>query len=306
MRSLKVLLLPLKRHFQPWCDDVIQAIGDSHQLSVFDPSRPISTQFDGIDVVIDHGGSVGTRRMMDAATKARLWQILGTGFDHFDLEYIRGLKIPVANCPGQFSSAALAESAMMFILMLARRYRQSAASLGIIGLGASGQELARRAKAFGMKILAIDARAIESQILVELQPDFMGSPSDIDRIISEVDFLSLHLHLNPETRHIIDARRIALMKPTAYLINVARGELVDEQALYQALVNGKLGGSGLDAFTEEPPNPQAPVFQLPNVVVTPHVAGATYQTSRQRAACAAQNVDRIAQDLEPFYRIDKN
>ena len=325
MRSLKVMLLPLKRHFQPWCDDVIQAIGDnSHQLSVFDPSKPISTQFDGIDVVIDHGGSVGTRRMMDVSTSARLWQILGTGFDHFDLEYIRGLKIPVANCPGQFSSAALAESAMMFILMLARRYRKSAdnfasgvlyqplgselanQSLGIIGLGASGQELARRAKAFGMKILVIDVRVIEPQILAELQPDFMGSPSDIDQIISEVDFLSLHLHLNSETRHIIDARRIALMKPTAYLINVARGGLVDEQALYQALVNGKLGGSGLDVFTEEPPNPQAPVFQLPNVVVTPHVAGATYQTSRQRAACAAQNVDRIAQELEPFYRIDKN
>ena len=85
-------------------------------------------------------------------------------------------------------------------------------SLGIIGLGASGQELARRAKAFGMKILVIDVRVIESQILAELQPDFMGSPSDIDQIISEVDFLSLHLHLNPETRHIIDARRIALMK----------------------------------------------------------------------------------------------
>ena len=230
----------------------------------------------------------------------------------------------MANCPGQFSSAALAESAMMFILMLARRYRQSAdnfasgvlyqplgfelanQSLGIIGLGASGQELARRAKAFGMKILVIDVRVIESQILAELQPDFMGSPSDIDQIISEVDFLSLHLHLNPETLHIIDARRIALMKPTAYLINVARGGLVDEQALYQALVNGKLGGSGLDVFTEEPPNPQAPVFQLPNVVVTPHISGATYQTSRQRAACAAQNVDRVAKELEPFYRIDKN
>ena len=165
MRSLKVLLLPLKGHFQPWCDDVIQAIGDnSHQLSVFDPSKPISTQFDGIDVVIDHGGSVGTRRMMDASVNAKLWQILGTGFDHFDLKYIRGLKIPVANCPGQFSSAALAESAMMFILMLARRYRKSAdnlasgvlyqplgselakQSLGIIGLGASGQELAPKPK----------------------------------------------------------------------------------------------------------------------------------------------------------------
>ena len=324
MRFLRVLLLPLKDSFQPWCDDVIQAIGDNHQLSVFNPSSPISTRFDGIDVIIDHGGSVGTRQMMDAATSARLWQILGTGFDHFDLRYIQRLKIPVANCPGQFSSVALAESGMMFMLMLARRYRQSTGnfesgvwyqplgseladqSLGIIGLGASGQELARRAKAFGMKIRVIDIRVIESQILDELQLDFVGSPSDIDEMISEVDFLSLHLHLNSETFHIIDARRIALMKPTACLINVARGELVDEQALYLALVNGNLGGAGLDVFAEEPPNPQAPVFQLPNVVATPHVAGSTYQTSRQRAACAAQNVDRVAKGLEPFYRIDKN
>ena len=324
MRTLKVLFLPLKGYFQPWCDDVIDAIGNKHQLSVFNPSKPILTQFDGIDVVIDHGGSVGTRRMMDVATSAKLWQILGTGFDHFDLEYIRRLGIPVANCPGGFSSGALAESAMMFILMLSRRYQQSAdnfesgvlyqplsfelsgQSLGIIGLGASGQELARRANSFGMKILAIDVRTIESQVLDELQPEFMGSPLDIDQIITEVDFLSLHLHLNSETRHIIDARRISLMKSTACLINVARGELVDEQALHYALVNRKLGGAGLDVFTEEPPDPQAPVFQLPNVVITPHVAGVTYQTSRQRAACAAQNVDRIAQELAPFYRIDGN
>ena len=121
MRRLKVLLLPLKNHSHPWCDDVIQAVGEHHELSVFDDTQHLTPQFDGVAVVIDHGGSVGTREMMDAAEEAHLWQILGTGFDHFDLDYIRSKGIPVANCPGQFSSVALAETAMMFILMLSHR-----------------------------------------------------------------------------------------------------------------------------------------------------------------------------------------
>ena len=223
MPRQKVLLLPLTRLFHPWCDDVIQAIGGRHDLSVFDESHPIVPQFDGVDVVIDHGGSVGTREMMDAATDARLWQILGTGFDHFDLDYIRTRRIAVANCPGQFSSVALAETAFMFILMLTHKYPQAASdfesgvfneavgrelnglNLGVIGFGASGQELARRAKAFGMRILAIDVRTIEPEILREIKPNLMGTPAELDDVVSESDFLSLHLHLNPATRRIMDA-----------------------------------------------------------------------------------------------------
>lgn len=323
MRHLKVLLLPVKKLFHPWCDDVIQVIRDRHDLAVFDETQPLAPQFDGVEVVIDHGGSVGTHAMMDAAKDARLWQILGTGFDHFDLEYIRRKGIPVANCPGQFSSVALAETAMMFILMLGRQYRECMANfqsgvlheplgrelegltLGIVGFGASGQDLARRAKAFGMRILAIDVRPIEPDILNAIQPELLGTPADLDRVAAESDFLSLHLHLNTETRHIIDARRLALMKPTACLINVARGALADEVALYEALLHGKIGGAGLDVFAQEPPDFTAPVYQLPNVVVTPHVAGATDGTSRKRADCAAQNVDRVARGLEPLYRIDR-
>lgn len=323
MPHLKVLLLPLKRLFQPWCDDVIDAIGQRHDLSVLDDSHPIAPQFDGVEAVIDQGGSVGTREMMDAAKDARLWQILGTGFDHFDLEYIRRKDIAVANCPGQFSSIALAEMAFMFILMLARQYRQAAAdfasgvfneavgreltdlNLGIIGFGASGQELARRAKAFGMNILAIDVRTIQPEIIQEIKPNLMGTPADLDNVVAASDFLSLHLHLNAATRRIIDARRIELMKSTACLINIARGALVDESALYHALSKGKLGGAGIDVFAQEPPDPSLPVFKLPNVVVTPHIAGVTYETSLRRAKCAAENVNRLALGLNPLYRIDQ-
>ena len=116
--------------------------------------------------------------------------------------------------------------------------------------------------------------------------------------------MSLHLHLNAETRGLIDARRLALMKPTAFLINVARGALVDEAALVKALTAGRLGGAGLDVYSHEPPDPNSPLFHLPNVIATPHIAGMTDGTSRKRARCAADNVDRIAAGLEPLYRVD--
>lgn len=324
MKRLKVLLLPMPQPelFDPWCRDVIEAVGQRHDLAVYDRSRPLVPQFSAVDAVIDHGGSVGTREMMDAARQARLWQILGTGFDHFDLAYLktRGT-VAVANCPGQFSSTALAEAALLFLLLLASRYRERAdgfrngvmyrpvgrelggAHLVILGFGASGQELARRARGFGMRISAVDVRPLELEDAV--RPDFLGTPADVDRLLGEADYVSLHLHLNPRTRHFLDARRLGLMKPSACVVNVARGALVDEAALHAALEAGRLGGAGLDAFASEPPDPALPVYQLPNVVTTPHTAGVTTATSRKRAACAAQNVDRLARGEEVLYRIDR-
>src|SRR5262245_59348739 len=129
MKRLNVLFLPHPRGeimFKPWVEDVIAAIGNRHDLRLLDLDRPYPPQFAGLDVVIDHGGEWGKRQVADranlAVNKPRLWQVLGTGVDHFDLEHWRALQIPVANCPGQFSGVALGECAMLFILLLARRY----------------------------------------------------------------------------------------------------------------------------------------------------------------------------------------
>jgi D-3-phosphoglycerate dehydrogenase / 2-oxoglutarate reductase len=164
--------------------------------------------------------------------------------------------------------------------------------------------LARRALPFGLKLYAIDVRDIGADEVRAFDLQFAGKPADLDRIVAQVDILSLHLHLNPETRNTIDARRLALMKPTAFLINVARGALVDEAELVKALTAGRLGAAGLDVFSQEPPDLASPLFSLPNVVATPHIAGMTDGTSRKRARCAADNVDRIAAGLEPLYRVD--
>ena len=127
---------------------------------------------------------------------------------------------------------------------------------------------------------------------------------DYVRLLPESDYVSLHLHLNAETHHILDARRLALLRSSACLINVARGPLVDQAALYCNLVDGRLAGAGLDVFETEPVDPNDPLFKLQNVLATPHVSGATDGTSRRRGQCAAENIDRIAQGLEPLYRID--
>jgi phosphoglycerate dehydrogenase-like enzyme len=211
---------------------------------------------------------------------------------------------------------------MMFMIMLAHRWCESQDNLrqgtlyaplgselvnkrlGLVGFGASARELARRAKAFAMRISAVDIRDISEEEQREFGLEFVGTPRDLDRVIQQSDYLSLHLHLNDETRHIIDARRLAMMKPTAHLINVARGALVDEQALYSALAEGRLAGAGLDVFSTEPIDPDHPLLKLPNVVATPHIAGATDGTSNRRAAFTAKNIDRIADGLEPLHRLD--
>lgn len=323
-KRLNVLFLPPpdKTRWHPWVDDVIAAVSPNHNLVLLDENAPLAPQFKNQDMVIDHGGSRGTREMVDAATDTHLWQILGTGIDHFDLEYWRSKKMPVSNCPGPFSAVALAECAMMFILMLTRHYNESVVNLkrlklydpvgeelvgkrlGMIGFGASAIELAKRAKSFGIKMSAIDIRDISDAEKQEYGLDFTGYPADVDKVIAESDFVSLHLHLNKETRHTIDARRLALFKPTAYLINVARGALVDEAALTKALQDGKLAGAGIDAYGKEPPDLSDPIFSMPNVITTPHIAGVTDGTSRKRAGCCATNADRLAAGLEPLYRVD--
>jgi phosphoglycerate dehydrogenase-like enzyme len=308
--------------FKPWGEDVVDAIGDRHHLRIYDIRHPPDGQFDGIDVVIDHGGSQRSRELADAAAgKIKLWQILGTGVDHFPLDYWCAKGIPVANTPGPFSAVALAECAMMFILMLTRKYPVARANLekgilygplgtelvglrlGIIGFGASGQALALRAAAFGMKIAAIDIREVSQAEVNQFQLEFAGKPAGLDEVIATSDVVSLHLHLTRETHHLINRQRLALMKPTAFLINVARGALVDEDALVQALVEGRIGGAGIDAYSQEPPDTRSLLFHLPNVITTPHSAGVTDGTSRKRAQACADNVDRIAAGLEPLYLV---
>jgi len=331
-KALNVLFMPHNtgpEMTKPWLDEVDRVIGKDHNLRVFDDSQPLASEFEDVDVVIDLGGVSATNEIADLiAGKVRLWQILGTGIDHFDLEYWRAKKISVANCPGQFTADALAEGAMMFILMLTRRYSElqinfkrgifyrplglalEGMRLGIIGFGASGMALARRALAFDMKISAIDIRDVSDHERREFDLEFVGKPDSIDQVITQSDVLSLHLHLTDETHHIIDERRLKMMKPGSFLINIARGQLVDEDVLLDLLEQKKIGGAGLDAFGKEPPEKDSLIYTLDNVLVTPHTAGATTGSvptagaATKRAHAAKDNLDRIASGLDPLYLVN--
>jgi len=291
---------------------------------IFDRSKDALSQLKGREVIVDLGGNIEPE-LVDVAAEAgiKYVQVQTNGLDHVEVERIIEKGMILAHCPGHLSSVSLAEGAMMFILMLAHDYGNATnqfyagtvfsanglevegRTLTIVGFGASGQQLARRAKAFGMKINAIDVRPIEQEVLNEIEPDFLGGPQDLDAAIEDCDFLSVHLHLTEDTKHIIDRPRIALLKATSYVINVARGGLIDEDALYDALRDNKIAGAGLDAFAKEPPEFDLPVYKLPNVVVQPHTVAGTDGTMRKRADFAVENLRKYAEGKEIEGRIFK-
>lgn len=320
---LKVLYLPMTQLDSRWQEEVISAVGPHHDLRIYDPTAPLAPQFVDVDVVLDTGGTMGTREMVDAATSVQLWQILGTGLDHFDMDYWRSKGVPVANCPGPMSAIALAEHALMFILMLHRGFPASQRTLQsggfgnplgielpgrvlcVVGFGASAQELALRAHALGMRVVGTDLREISPEEAEKWGAERIVSPAEVDSLLPEADVVSLHLHLTEETRNTIDARRIALMKRGSFLVNVARGALIDEEAMVAAVRSGHLGGAGLDVFSEEPVPLTSPLLTTPGIIATPHVSGGTDGTARRRAAGGAENVDRIARGLPPLNRVDQ-
>jgi phosphoglycerate dehydrogenase-like enzyme len=319
---VRLLYIPQLGNEEPSYGEFLTVLGSRFEHVLYDHGVPADGQFDGIDVVVDHGGH-GTREMIDAGAAAgvRLWQVLTTGLDHTEVDYILERNIPLANTPGIFSSIALAEHALLLMLGFAKHLPESREHLsagvmyspvntelsgrvlGLVGLGASGRELARRARAFGMRLVALDAAPISDEELAELGIETFGGPESLDALLGAADYVSLHVPLTAGTRHLIDRARIGLLKPTAVLINIARGGLVDEEALVEALVEGRLRGAGIDVYSQEPPDPESPLLHLRRVIATPHVAGMTYETLGRRAEACLANVARIADGKPPLYQV---
>jgi phosphoglycerate dehydrogenase-like enzyme len=214
----------------------------------------------------------------------------GAGYDKIDVKACTENDVAVFNCPNALTHAT-ASSALMFMLALAKRLpdqeritRQGrwdlqaevmgielqGRTLGIIGLGASGRELVRLVQPFDMRIIAYSPSADPTQAAA------LGVRlASLDEVMRESDFVSVHSNLTPDKVHMIGAAQLALMKPTAYFINVARGALVDEAALVKALQERRIAGAGLDVFEVEPLPLDSPLVSLDNVILTPHFAPAT-------------------------------
>jgi len=234
-----------------------------------------------------------TAQTIQNATKLKLIQQPSVGYQHIDIEACREKKIPVANAAGA-NDKSVAEHTILLALMLLKKvlyfhertktgaWRQMEAfdvgvfelfskKWGIVGMGRIGREVAKRLNAFEVQVHYFDVNRLSADEEAKLQLTYMP----LEKLLRKVDIISLHVPLMATTRHMINAQTLAYMKPSSLLINVARGELVDELALLEALNSKRLAGAGIDVFSTEPTQPDLPILQAKNVVLTPHIAGMT-------------------------------
>jgi D-3-phosphoglycerate dehydrogenase / 2-oxoglutarate reductase len=237
----------------------------------------------------------------------------GVGIEKVDVHVATELGIVVANSPG--NSVTVAETSLLLMLALAKqmpiwvaaaRAGQEPTSgmrgmellgktVGLVGFGRIGRYVAGFAKAFGMRVLAYDPYVTGSD---------QAELTTLEQVLKQSDFVSLHPVLTPETFHLINAERLALMKPTAYLINTSRGGVVDEPALIQALQSNKLAGAGLDVFETEPPKTDNPLLNMDNVIGTPHGLSHADESVRRCASMTEENVLAIVDGRRPPYIVN--
>jgi D-3-phosphoglycerate dehydrogenase len=275
-------LLPVLDRFKP--------VFEKHGLDLIVPD--VRERMEETDLLKYAGGFDGalcgddrySARVLEAcAPRLKVISKWGTGVDSIDAEACSRLKIRLCRTPEAFS-APVADSVMGYVLAFARRQpwmdRQmkagrweklpgrslSECTLGVIGVGAIGKAVTCRARAFGMQVLGNDIIEIDPAFLIETNLEMTALHS----LLSHSDFVSVNCDLNPTSRHLINSDSLALMKPSAVLINTARGPLVDEKALVAALQKGQIAGAALDVFEHEPLPPDSPLLKMDNVLLAPH------------------------------------
>jgi D-3-phosphoglycerate dehydrogenase len=248
------------------------------------------------------------RKVIEAMTRCKVISRYGIGVDMVDLQAAADHGIPVANVP-DFCIEEVSDSTLGFLFTLNRRIfildrwvrsggwgstrpipywppaRLRGQTLGIVGLGNIGRMVAQKAGCLGLKLLGFDPY-VEPEQAAGLGVELVT----LDDLLRRSDYVSLHCPLNAETRGLIGAAQLALMKPTACLINMARGPVVVQSALYDALVNHKITAAALDVLEEEPPKPDDPLLQLDNVIINPHASSGSTQAAVELRNAVAQNV----------------
>jgi D-3-phosphoglycerate dehydrogenase len=241
----------------------------------------------------------------------------GVGIDAIDIEAAKARKIPVVNVP-EYAEETVAEGAFALLIALAKKLRPlqktmdehgwvwptndwiasdlSGKTLGLVGMGRIGQSMARMAgKGFNMRLLAYSPHTDAET----LRGRGAEKRDDLHEMLSECDFISIHAVLNPETHHLIDAACFDIMKPNAIFINAARGAIVDEAALVEALSSGQIAGAGLDVFSQEPlalsDHPLSPLFEMDNVILTPHLTFYTHEAMERLEEDALARCNEILQ-----------
>ena len=258
-------------------------------------------------------------KAIDAAPRLVVIGNHGTGTDAVDVAHATAMGIVVINTPNS-NVDAVAEHALMLMLATARRavradaatrcadssfkrnhvtYSLGGKTLGVIGYGRTGQRVAKLAAAFGMRVVVWSPRAEEEDVAAA----GARRVATLQELLSVADVVSLHRPLRPDSRHTLNAAALALLKPTAIVVNTSRGGLIDETALADALASGRLFGAGLDVLAEEPMSPSSPLAALDNVVLTPHSAGSTEEALRETALRCAEQVLDVLNDRRPSWLV---
>lgn len=273
----------------------------------------------GVDGLLVRNAPV-TPAMLDAAPSLKVIGRHGVGVENIDLDDAARRGIWVTNAPLS-NYNAVAEHAMMLVLCCAKNFTQVDKHfragdfdirdrvrnvelrdkvLGVVGLGRIGRRVAQMAAGgFSMRVVGYDPFVPQEQDVAHVE----RTPS-LEQLLEQADLVTLHLPLTDRTKNMIDARRLAQMKPTAYLINTARGGIVDEAALIAALKNGVIAGAGLDVTQAEPPDFGSPLFGMENVVLTPHDAAHTAEAFENMALHAAQGIDEVLRGDRPTWPVN--
>jgi len=266
-------------------------------------TKQLLEEIKGYDVLVVRSATKVTKDVIEAGRKLKIIARAGAGLDNIDVQAASARGIELINAP-EAPTIAVAELVIGLMLSWARQLPRADAStkqgrwektqlmgselrgktLGIIGTGRIGRAVGYRAKAFSMNLLAVDVRRS-----AEFAERTGARYVDLDTLLRKSDFVTLHIPLLPETRHMIGKRELGLMKPTAVLINTSRGEVVDEAALADVLQKGKITGACLDVYEREPPK-DSPLLKLPNVILTPHIGASTIEAQREAAVLVAEKI----------------
>ena len=259
-------------------------------------------------------------QVLRAGKKLKVIARYGTGVDNIDVHAATELGIRVVNAPIA-NINTVAEHTVGLIILLAKQFLQAdrllrsgdyearnrlrtidlkGKVLGLIGMGKIGALVAKKAASgFEMSVLGYDPYVDTAALDTDIEP--AGNP---DSVFQHADFVSLHLPSNPQTQGCVGEREFALMKPTAFFINAARGDLVNESDLVDALRSKAIAGAGLDVFAREPPQADNPLLKMPNVVVTPHNAALTVESQQRMSLHAAQGIDDVLSGREPSWPVN--
>jgi len=305
-------------------NEAIELLKDAGHDVTFDEmdGETLLKEISAYDALMVRGRTKAVKEVVEAGASGSLKVIgrAGIGVDNVDIETAAKHGIPVVNAPTG-ATASVAELAIGHMLVLSRHLSKAdmtmkkgewvkkqlkgnelyGKTLGLVGCGNIGRMTGNLAQAFGMNIIGYDPFISKE----DLKKDEIEKIDELAELMGKADFISLHLPHIPKTHHIVNKQMISKMKPTACIINCARGGTVDEKALYTALKNGKIAGAGLDVYEQEPPK-DSPLLQLDNIMLTPHIGANTKEGQIRAGTVCAEQILKVLDGKEPDFCVNKH